>query len=279
MHSNATVDIQSSQNGHNTGRELNSNKASFSDIYNEATPLGYYKTLSALGYGDYHDQVTQLINEYQPSLRSGVRKVIDIGCLYGSSAISYAQGAMWSQSVDPEPIRNPEITGVDISENALQFGLQVRPQCILPETLNKHASSLHSTSVLLFPFGAFFFTDLHQSGVFAKIINQNLNEPLSPAFYEALDNADTLLCMMALSYIRDGVFQAVIKRFAASGGKFAIYSTIPIFDDRCYSPEALGLTVKWSRSAVLPHRLLTDAEVKANGGVTASFVRVYVIEF
>ncbi|KAJ6788390.1 hypothetical protein PWT90_04650 [Aphanocladium album] len=148
---------------------------------------------------------------------------------------------MWSQSVHPEPIRNPEITGVDITENALQFGLQ--------------------------------------SGVFAKIINQNLNEPLSPAFYEALDNADTLLCMMALSYIKDDVFQAVISRFAASGGKFAIYSTIPIFDDRCYSPDALGLTVKWSRSVVVWHRLLTDAEVKANGGVTASFMRVYVVEF
>ncbi|KAJ3495396.1 hypothetical protein NLG97_g3421 [Lecanicillium saksenae] len=165
MHSNGGIGVQESQIGHNTSvRELNSNKASFNDIYNEDTPLGYYKTLSALGYGDYHDQVTQLINESEHNLRSGVRKVIDIGCLYGSSAISYAQGAMWSQSLHPEPIRNPEITAVDIS-------------------------------------------------------------------------------------------------------------------DRCYSPEALGLTVKWSKSVVLRHRFLTDAEVKANGGVTTSFVRVYIVEF
>lgn len=110
-------------------------------------------------------------------------------------------------------------------------------------------------------------------------MNQNLNEPLSAAFYDALDNADTLLCMMALSYVRDGVFEEVIKRFAANGGKFAIYSTIPVFDDRCYSPEALGLQVKWSKSVVFRHRLLTDTEIKANGGVTMSFTRIYLVEF
>lgn len=84
---------------------------------------------------------------------------------------------------------------------------------------------------------------------------------------------------MALSYIKDGVFEAIIKRFAANGGKFAIYSTILVFDDRCYSPDALGLKMKWSKSAVFRHRLMTDHEVKVNGGVTMSFVRVYLVEF
>lgn len=121
MHSNGDV-----QRHEAADRELNWNKASFDDIYNETTPLGYYKTLSALGYGEYHDKVTNLINNSQPDLRSGVRKVIDIGCLYGSSTISYAHGAMWSQSMKPEAVRDLEITGVDISENALQFGLKVR---------------------------------------------------------------------------------------------------------------------------------------------------------
>lgn len=113
-------------NGNRSCEErLNSNKASFHDIYSEPTPLGYYKTLSALGYGDYHDKFTQLLNTNKPKLRDGVRNVIDIGCLYGSTAIAYAEGALWSQSLDPLAIRDLDITGVDISENALQYGLKV----------------------------------------------------------------------------------------------------------------------------------------------------------
>lgn len=85
--------------------------------------------------------------------------------------------------------------------------------------------------------------------------------------------------MMLLSYVKDGVFASIMQRFAANGGKFAIYSTIPVFDDRCYSPEALGLNVKWSKSVVFRHRALTDDEQKANGGVKHSFVRVYLVQF
>lgn len=123
------------------------------------------------------------------------------------------------------------------------------------------------------------YANLGQTGVFSQIINQDLNAPLSEDFYNALDSADTLLCMMALSYVKDGVFASVMQRFAASGGKYAIYSTIPLFDDRCYSPEKLGLNVKWSKSVVFRHRSLTADEVKANGGVQDSFVRVYLVEF
>lgn len=104
---------------------LNSNKESFHDIYSEPTPQGYYNTLTALGYGEYHDNFTQLLNTTTPNLRVGVQKVIDIGCLYGSTAIAYAQGALWAESIQPHAIDNLEITGVDLSENALQFGLKV----------------------------------------------------------------------------------------------------------------------------------------------------------
>lgn len=85
--------------------------------------------------------------------------------------------------------------------------------------------------------------------------------------------------MMSLSYMKDGVFASMMQRFAANGGKFAIYSTIPMFDDRCYAPEALGLDVKWSKTVVFRHRSLTEDEKQANGGVTDSFVRVYLVQF
>ncbi|KAH0593779.1 hypothetical protein MHUMG1_08530 [Metarhizium humberi] len=228
--------------------ELNPNKASFQHIYSEPTPLGYYKTLTPLGYGDYHDQFAQLIDTNKPNLRLGVRRVIDIGCLYGSTAIAYAQGARWTQSIQPQAISHLDMTGVDISENALQFGLKMD-------------------------------VDHDQAGIFTKVINQDLNGALSRDFYHALDNADALLCMMCLSYVRDGVFASVLRRFALNGGKFAIYSTIPMFDDRCYSPKALGIEVKWSKSVVLRHRALTDDEARMNGGVADSFVRVYLVEF
>lgn len=105
--------------------KLNSTKASFHDIYSEPTPKGYYKTLGDLGYGEYHDKFTHLLTTNTPNLRVGVKKVIDIGCLYGSTAIAYAHGALWTQSIEPPPVSDIEITGVDISENALQFGLKV----------------------------------------------------------------------------------------------------------------------------------------------------------
>ena len=49
--------------------------------------------------------------------------------------------------------------------------------------------------------------------------------------------------------------------------------------DRCYAPEALGLDVKWSKTVVFRHRSLTEDEKQANGGVTDSFVRVYLVQF
>lgn len=84
---------------------------------------------------------------------------------------------------------------------------------------------------------------------------------------------------MCLNYFKEGIFADVLRRFADRGGKYAIYGTVPLFDERCYAPKALGLNVKWSRSVNLRHRSLTEDEIKINGGMSESFVRVYVVEF
>ena len=84
--------------------------------------------------------------------------------------------------------------------------------------------------------------------------------------------------MMCLNYFEDGIFASILQRFADRGGKYAIYGTVPLFDDRCYSPKALGLDVKWSKSVTLRHRSLTDDEITANGALSESFVRVYLVE-
>lgn len=105
--------------------KLNTTKTSFLHTYWEPTPLAYYKSLTPLGYNEYHDRFSRLVHSSKPNLRDGVRRVIDIGCLYGSTAIAYAHGAKWSSMLRPDPITDLEITGVDISEPALQFGLKV----------------------------------------------------------------------------------------------------------------------------------------------------------
>jgi len=100
----------------------NSTKTSFLHTYGEPTPLAYYKSLTPLGYGIYHDQLAQLL---EGKLREGVRRVIDIGCLYGSTTLAYARGAKWGATLHPDPVSDLEVTGVDLSEPALRFGMEV----------------------------------------------------------------------------------------------------------------------------------------------------------
>eukprot|EP01061_Rhynchopus_euleeides_P016302 TRINITY_DN27590_c0_g1_i1.p2 TRINITY_DN27590_c0_g1~~TRINITY_DN27590_c0_g1_i1.p2 ORF type:complete len:225 (+),score=112.02 TRINITY_DN27590_c0_g1_i1:81-755(+) len=222
---------------------MGENKTSFVDTYTQSTPDMYFNELGRLGYNIYHDRLVDLFATVGKPIREGTQTLFEIGALYGNTTQAFCGGTKWIdlKGID-HGVKKSDMTvyATDISAPALEYGKSV--------------------------------------GLFSETYVHDMNDGFDSRLQGMVSKADLLLCFMALNYFEDNLFRQVLNYHRNNGGKYAIYSTVPMFDDRDYNPDRL-LDVKpqWFKKVLLKHRDLESKEKELNGGMSESPTIIYFV--
>jgi len=238
-------------------------KSSWDHIYTVGTPAKYFNELIKLDYGHNQEKLLEILSEHKllPSAKhireqrisSEPVRVIDIGCCYGNTTLMVSCGFTWNDTIHfwqgkrkmPASRKNFYTTGVDISNSALQYGLE--------------------------------------SGTFDQVICSNINTGLEdqPESLEAsLKEADILLMVTSSCYFDISAIRYIFKEFCGNDSKhkMILYDQLLTFDTRDLSPANL-LPPGHNFLAITEtckHRDLT-AEEQAQTGQSDALTRLYVL--
>mmetsp|Transcript_17075 Transcript_17075/g.41916 ORF Transcript_17075/g.41916 Transcript_17075/m.41916 type:complete len:244 (-) Transcript_17075:47-778(-) len=222
-------------------QDHNANKTSFVETYNLHSPSLYHDVLGRYAYNQYHDAFVEALDN-RPRFRSAT-SIFEIGCLYGNSMQALTGGVKFARLETNFTRLNPNTLtiGADIAEQALAYG--------------------------------------RKKGIFDETMVLDMNRGLVPELQRALKRCELVLCAMCLNYFDDGIFRDALDFHRKNGGKYAIYTTVPLFDERNYNPEHMLGSVKSYERLNMKHRDLTDLERKINSGLKESMASVYFVEY
>jgi len=234
-------------------------KSSWEHIYGNPGPGLYYSALKEVDYGHNQDALLELLKtngldsgSYRPG--SPV-KVADIGCCYGNTSLMFTCGFTWAETVQtwqgrkmlPVSRKRFHVTGIDLSENAMQYGLT--------------------------------------AGIFDSVICTDLNNLTSAPTGKALEilrEADVLLMIMSSCYFDIGTIQWLFREFLSQdrAGKLILYDVLETFETRDLSPDILlqGVHPELILTRNAKHRNLTaEEELKLN--VREARTTMYLLGF
>jgi len=231
-------------------------KQHWGDIYTYPTPMPYFTTMTPYDYGHYHDRFLEMFStllEKQFPDRSKRLDVVEVGSSYGNTTLGYKCGYDWkttgevweNDNIPLKPIRDVNVTAVDMSRPALDYGLN--------------------------------------RGIFDTVIVHDFNAYLPTHLVTSLDSADVLVLIMISSYIKTLPFQRLCLHFLGDRQKKKViaYNDTCAFDSRNLSPEALFAGIKnWTTSTHFnKHRNFTESESAMRHGCKESWSYTYLVTF
>ncbi|MEI6885385.1 MAG: hypothetical protein WCO02_12920 [Bacteroidota bacterium] len=234
-------------------------KSSWEHIYGNRGPEQYYTELKEVDYGHYQDELLDILKAHKLDsfgYRPGKTvKVADIGCSYGNTSLMFTCGFTWAETVEawkgerplPGSRKRFQVYGIDLSENALQYGLN--------------------------------------AGIYDSVLRTDLNDQTSALTGKAMEilrNADVLLMSMSSCYFDMATLRLLFTEFLSQepSGKLIIYDVLDTFETRDLSPDILLPEVKPSRviRQTAKHRNLT-AEEQMKLNLTEARTSMYILGF
>ena len=234
-------------------------KSSWEHIYGNPGPEKYYTELKEVDYGHYQDVLLDTLKTngldslgYKPGKSVNV---VDIGCSYGNTSLMFTCGFTWAETVNawkgerplPDSRKRFHVCGIDLSENALQYGLN--------------------------------------AGIYDSVLCTDLNDPASELTCKAMEilrDADVLLMSMSSCYFDLGTLRNLFTGFLSQdpSGKLIIYDVLDTFETRDLSPDILLPEVKPSKviRQIAKHRNLT-AEEQLKLNLKEARTTMYILGF
>lgn len=216
-------------------------KSSWEYIYGNSSPELYYTELKEVDYGHYQDAELDLLKAngldflgYKPGKPV---KVADIGCSYGNTSLMFTCGFTWAETVEtwkgkrtmPVSRQRFHVSGIDLSENALQYGLSAK--------------------------------------IFDSVLCSDLNIRQSAQTKQAMQilrQADVLLMSMSSCYFDIETIRCMFSEFLSQDPKckLILYDILDTFEPRDLSPRQLlpGVIPERIISGTAKHRNLTAEE-------------------
>lgn len=234
-------------------------KSSWEHIYGNPGPEKYYTELKEVDYGHYQDVLLNMLKThgldslgYKPGKPV---KIVDIGCSYGNTSLMFTCGFTWAETLNvwkgerplPDSRKRFQVCGIDLSENALQYGLN--------------------------------------AGIYDSVLCTDLNDPASALTNKALEilmDADVLLMSMSSCYFDLATLRLLFTEFLSRdpSGKLIIYDVLDTFETRDLSPQQLlsGAVPGFIITGTSKHRNLT-AEEQLKLHLTEARTSMYILGF
>ncbi len=240
-----------------TYSEINSGKETFDDIYNQAVPFSYFKTLGALDYeipSTAKPVLRTVITALKETREIEVPTVLDLGCSYGIN------GALWKYDLEVSDLvgryAGRELNGTPvntiITEDARFFDA-------LPSTEDLRVVGLDVADRAI--------NYAVKAGILDAGVAENLEErSLSARAAEVVAGADMIASTGCIGYVTERTFDRLAPVVTDGGAPWVASFVLRMFpyDEIAATLDSWGLVTEKLEGRTFTQRRFASEEEKAH---------------